>query len=132
LNFDALILWLYGAARAGKLAIAHSIPEICERRGWLLATFFFWKTASERNNITRFIAIVAYKISRAIPASREPIETVVDADPMIIHQSVDVQLTKLINEPLRRLHSTGFDFNDSPFVVITDGLDKYKGKDAHV
>jgi len=94
--------------------------------------FFFWKTASERNNITRFIAIVAYKISRAIPASREPIETVVDADPMIIHQSVDVQLTKLINEPLRRLHSTGFDFKDSPFVVITDGLDKCKGKDAHV
>ena len=47
--------------------------------------FFFWKTASERNNIARFITTIAYQIARAIPASREHIEAVVDADPMIFH-----------------------------------------------
>jgi len=32
IDFDALILWLYGAAGAGKSAIAHSITDICMER----------------------------------------------------------------------------------------------------
>ena len=127
IEFDALILWLYGAAGAGKSAIAHSIAEICEERGWLLATFFFWKSAAERNNITRFIATVAYQLARAIPTSRPYIEAAVEANPMIFHQSVDVQLAKLVIDPLQHLHSIGFDFKDSPFVIIIDGLDECQG-----
>ena len=126
---DALILWLYGAAGAGKSAIAHSFAEICEKHGWLLATFFFWKTAAERSNITRFVATIAYQISCAIPDSRSHIETAVDADPMIFHKSIDTQLGKLIIEPLRRLHSTGFDLKNSPFFIIVDGLDECQGTD---
>jgi len=82
---------------------------------------------AERSNITRFVATIAYQIARAIPASRPHIETAVDADPMIFHQSIDSQLAKLITEPLRRLHSTGFDFKDSAFVIIIDGLDECQG-----
>jgi len=129
IDIDALIMWLYGAAGAGKSAIAHSLAEICEKYGCLLATFFFWKTAAERNNITRVIATFAYQIARAIPASRPHIEAAVNADPMIFHQSIDAQLTKLIIEPLRRLHSTGFDFKDSPFAIVIDGLDECQGND---
>ena len=126
---DALILWLYGAAGAGKSAIAHSLAEICERFGCLLATFFFWKSATERNNISRFVATIACQLARAIPASRLLIETAIEADPMIFHQSVDTQLAKLVIEPLHRLHFTGFDFKDSPFVIIIDGLDECRGID---
>ena len=46
---------------------------------------------------------------------------------MIFDQSVDVQLAKLIIEPLWHLHSTGFDFKGSPFVIIIDGLDECQG-----
>ena len=127
IDFDAFILWLYGAAGAGKSAIAHTLAEICQMDGLLLATFFFWKTAPERSNIDRFMATIAYQIACAIPAIRQLIETVVDADPMIFQQSVDVQLAKLIIEPIRRLHSTGFDFKDSPSVIIIDGLDECRG-----
>ena len=83
IDCGALILWLYGADGAGKSAIAHTLAEICEECGCLLATFFFWKTAAERNNIDRFIATIAYQIARGIPASRRFIETAIDADPMI-------------------------------------------------
>jgi len=127
IELEALILWLYGAAGAGKSAIAHSLAEICEKDGYLLATFFFWKTAAERSDISRFVATIAYQIARAIPASRPFIEMVVDADPMIFQQSVDAQLLKLVIEPLKHLYSTGFDFKDSPFVIITDGLDECQG-----
>jgi len=48
---------------------------------------------------------------------------------MIFHQSIDAQLMKLIIEPLRHLHSTGFDFKDFPFVIIVDGLDECHGSD---
>jgi len=129
MDFDALILWLYGAAGAGKSAIAHTLAEICEKYGYLLATFFFWKTAAERNDVSRFVTTIAYQVARAIPASRRLIENAVDADPMIFKQSVDIQLAKLIIEPMQRLHSTGFDFKDSPFVIIIDGLDECEGKD---
>ena len=129
IDYDALILWLYGAAGAGKSAIAHSIAEICEKYGWLLASFFFWKTAGERNNIDRFVASVAHQVSLSIPASREFIGAAVDNNPFIFQQSVDVQLDKLVIEPLRRLHSTGFDFKASAFVIIIDGLDECQGTD---
>jgi len=46
---------------------------------------------------------------------------------MVFHQSMDVQLAKLVIEPLQRLHSAGFDFKDSPFVIIIDGLDECHG-----
>jgi len=130
LDVDALILWLYGAAAAGKSAIAHTLAEICEKYGYLLATFFFWKTAAERNDVSRFVATIAYQVARAIPACRRLIENAVDADPMIFKQSVDIQLAKLIIEPIRRLHLTGFNFKDSPFVIIIDGLDECEGKDV--
>jgi len=129
IDFDALILWLYGAAGAGKSAIAHTLAKICEEYGCLLATFFFWKTAAERNDISRFVATIAYQVACAIPASRPVIEIAVDANPMIFTQSVDVQLEKLIVEPMQHLHSTGFDFKDSPFVIIIDGLDECQGND---
>jgi len=122
-----LILWLYGAAGAGKSAIAHTLAEICEQYGFLLATFFFWKSAAERSDISRFVATIAYQITRAIPAIRQLVEIAVDADPMIFQQSVDVQLAKLIIEPIRHLHSSGFDFKISPYVIIIDGLDECQG-----
>ena len=125
--FAALILWLYGAAGAGKSAIAHSLAEICARDGWLLATFFFWKSAGERNNIDRFVATIAYQTARAIPALRPLIEDAVESDPEIFHHSVDVQLDKLIIEPIQRLHSTGHIFRNYPSVIIIDGLDECQG-----
>ena len=129
IDFDALILWLYGAAGAGKSAISHSIAEICEKYGWLLASFFFWKTAGERNNINRFVASIAHQVSLSIPASREFVAAAVDENPFIFQQSVDVQLAKLVIEPLQRLRSTGFDFKVSAFVIIVDGLDECQGNE---
>jgi len=126
---EALIMWLYGAAGAGKSAIAHTLAEICDKKGWLLATFFFWKTASERNNASRFVATIAHQIALAIPAAREFIELAINDNRRVFDLSIDTQLAKIILEPLQRLHSTSFNFLACPFVVIIDGLDECQGKD---
>ena len=123
-------MWLYGAAGAGKSAIAHTLAEICETCGWLVASFFFWKTAGERNNANRFVATIAHQIALTIPASRELIATAVDYNPFIFEQSVDVQLSKLIIEPLGHLFSAGMIFDISPLVIIIDGLDECQGGDV--
>ena len=125
-----MILWLYGAAGAGKSAIAHTLAEICENYGWLVASFFFWKTASERNNANRFVATIAHQVALAIPASREFIRAAVDHNPFIFKQSIDVQLSKLIIEPLDQLVSAGIIFDASPLVIIIDGLDECEGNDV--
>jgi len=128
IDFDVLILWVYGETRAGKYMIAHALVEICKRHGWLLETFF-WKIAVERKIVHRSITAMACQISLAIPASRPLIEDAINSDAMLIHQSVDTQLSKLIVEPLRRLKSTGFDFIACPFVIIIDGLDECQDND---
>jgi len=125
----ALIMWLYGAAGAGKSAIAHTLAEICDENRWLLATFFFWKTATERNNANRFVATIAHQVAQAIPAVREFIEAALNDNRHVHDLSMDTQLSKLILEPLQRLHSTGFDFQNSPFAILVDGLDECQGKD---
>jgi len=120
-------MWLYGAAGAGKSAIAHTLAEICETCGWLVASFFFWKTAGERNNANRFVATIAHQVALAIPISRELIAAAVDYNPFIFEQSIDVQLGKFIIEPLEQLFSVGLIFNISPLVIIIDGLDECQG-----
>ena len=127
---DALIMWLYGAAGAGKSAIAHTLAEVCDNCGWLLASFFFWTSSGERNNVNYFIATIAYQVTQAIPASRELIEAVVDYNPYIFEQSIDVQLSKLIIEPIHELHSRGLIFDISPLVILIDGLDECRGNDV--
>ena len=129
LDSEVLILWLYGAAGAGKSAIAHTLAEICENCGWLLASFFFWKTAGKCNNADHFVATIAHQIALAIPASRALIGAVVDYNPFIFQQSVNVQLTKLIVEPLEQLYSAGLLFDLSPLTIIIDGLDECQGSD---
>jgi len=126
---EALILWLHGAAGAGKSAIAHTLAEICDKNGWLLASFFFWKSDLERNNARRFVATIAHQVALAIPAAREFIEVAINNNHTIFDQSIGTQLSKLIIDPLERLHSTGFDFKNRPFAIIIDGLDECLGRD---
>ena len=121
-----MILWLYGAAGAGKSAIAHTLAEICENRGWLVVSFF-WKTAGERNNVKYFVATIAHQVALAIPAVRELVGEAVDHNPFVFQQSVDVQLAKLIVEPVRQVCSDGPICNTPPLVIIVDGLDECQG-----
>ena len=130
IDYEALILWLSGSAGAGKSAIAHTIAQICERYGWLLATFFFGKTAAERSSIERFVATIAYQMARAIPDMRHFIESAINCDPMIFQQSIETQLTKLVVEPLQQLQLSGFNFADCPFLIIVDGLNECSGNNV--
>jgi len=95
-----------------------------------VATFFFWKADAERNNVNCFVATIAHQVALAIPASRDLIEAAVDYNPFIFKQSIDVQLSKLIIQPLEELLAAGIIFDISPLVIIIDGLDECRSTDV--
>jgi pantothenate kinase-related protein Tda10 len=70
---DDLILWLFGAAGAGKSAIAKRIAEIASQKGLLIATFFLSRTPLTRSNKDRLVATLAYQLALSIPNTRSHI-----------------------------------------------------------
>jgi len=119
-------MWLRGAAGAGKTAIAHDIAEWCgaEKQGLLLASFFFWRTDSTRNEIKPFIPTLAYAITQSVPAAWSLIVKAVESDPHIFSRSLEIQLLKLVLEPLTHCLSGIPTSSDLPHVIIVDGLDE--------
>ncbi|KAF8178459.1 hypothetical protein BJ912DRAFT_983863 [Pholiota molesta] len=123
---EALILWLYGPAGAGKSAILQTIAELCFERKVLLASFFFGRSDPSRNHFKPLVATIAYQIAVTFPGLRQHIESVIDHDPAIFHKSIATQIQSLIIEPLKCLVPSGF-FNDLSTcarLIIIDALDE--------
>ncbi|KAF8166840.1 hypothetical protein BJ912DRAFT_1092180, partial [Pholiota molesta] len=123
---EALILWLYGPAGAGKSAILQTLAEYCTKRKLLLASFFFGRSDPTRNTFKPLVATIAYQIAMTIPEIKPYLESVIERDPHIFDKSIATQLQSLIIDPLKALTASGF-FNDAnPWVrlVLIDGLDE--------
>jgi len=114
-------MWLYGAVGAGKSAIARTMAEKLHSRQQLLATFFFSRADSSRNNIKSVIATLAYKITLAVPEARPRIVAVIESDPLVFHSTFAHQLQQLILEPLHQLTQQGVVY---PAIIVIDGLDE--------
>jgi hypothetical protein len=128
---DPFMLWLYGPAGAGKTAIARRVAELCEAQGLLLASFLFFRSDPKRNTMDPLGANIAYCVARIIPSTNELIKIAIEADPLILTYSIEVQLTKLVLEPLRLLAGQGYFFSKKfPRLVVIDGLDECLDKDA--
>jgi hypothetical protein len=122
---DAVILWMYGPAGAGKSAIAHDIARRCDLEKLLLASFFFSRSDPTRSNSKSLIATIAYQIAINIPGTRANIIATVEQDPLILTRSLEAQVTALIVQPLREPLEAGY-FNapTSRHLIIIDGLDE--------
>ncbi|KAF8178748.1 hypothetical protein BJ912DRAFT_907959, partial [Pholiota molesta] len=115
-----LILWMYGPAGSGKTAIAQSMAEECARRGLLAASFFFWRTAAGRNDASRFVATIAYQLSRYIPQMEEHLLTAIERDPTIFHLSLSTQMRVLVIDPLKLAVPS---LSTAMFAIV-DGVDE--------
>jgi hypothetical protein len=128
---EAFILWLHGPAGAGKTAIARRVAELCEAQGLLLASFLFFRSDPKRNTMKPLVANIAYCVARVIPSTNELIINAIEADPLILTYSIEVQLTKLVLEPIRLLADQGYFLSGNfPRLVIIDGLDECLDTDA--
>ncbi|KDR79782.1 hypothetical protein GALMADRAFT_136388 [Galerina marginata CBS 339.88] len=125
---DAIVMWLYGAAGAGKSAIAQSLAEMCYGSNKLLASFFFSRNHPLRGNARALVATLAYQLVVNLPPGtqvREHIAATIEHNPLIFAQSLEEQFLSLIVSPLKQLAESGFFANpDSPRLIIIDGLDE--------
>ncbi|KAF9475786.1 hypothetical protein BDN70DRAFT_935584 [Pholiota conissans] len=124
------ILWLNGAAGAGKSAIMQSIAELLLLRYTFIAvaSFFFSRGDSARNTIAPLVSTLAYQLIQQIPETSEFILSTIAHNPLIFKQSLEFQLQQLIIQPL-----TSLPFHmQKLFIVFIDGLDECLNRDHQV
>ena len=121
IEIAAFVMWLYGAAGAGKSAIARTIAENLNKRQQLLVTFFFSRADSSRNNIKSVVATLAYNITLSVPESYHIITSTIEKDPHIFHRPFAHQLEQLILRPLQQLTQQDVIY---PTVIVIDALDE--------
>ncbi|KAF8988964.1 hypothetical protein BDQ17DRAFT_1414533 [Cyathus striatus] len=114
------IMWLYGAAGAGKSAIAQSIAEECHNMGKLAASFFFSRFEAGRNKKDRLIATIAFQLCVSVPATKEYIIKNIEKNPNIFTANIGTQMQTLVVEPFNLASST----DTTPGLIIIDGLDE--------
>jgi hypothetical protein len=114
------IMWMHGAAGAGKSAIMQSVADLCEKAKIPLASFFFFRTDPARNSLVPFIATLVYQLIQKIPQARDEIFAIIESNPLIFDESLESQLEKLVIQPLLQLQKHLKRY----FVVMIDGLDE--------
>ncbi|KAF9470641.1 hypothetical protein BDN70DRAFT_845788, partial [Pholiota conissans] len=129
-NRKTWILWLNGAAGAGKSAIMQSIAELLLLRYSFIAvaSHFFSRGDTTRNTIESLVATLAYQLIQQIPDTSDIILSTIARNPLIFKQSLEHQLQQLIIQPLMSLPSS----TERPFIVIIDGLDECLNRDHQV
>ncbi len=133
---ESFIMWLHGAAGAGKSAIAQGIAELCHEEDVLLASFFASNRAADARQMDAnyIFPTIAYQISTAIPDMRPMIEEVIARDPLIFTRTLQTQIDALIIKPLKQFVTHVFSAGSapSPRLVIIDGLDEISDRSAQV
>ena len=127
------VLWMNGAAGAGKTAIAQTIAKLLYEQGRLAASFFYSRTAadSDRRNDFKVIPTLVYQLMRNIPESGEHISAALANDEFLFDLTVGTQLERLIVAPIL-LCSNAMSASGSPKIIIIDGLDGERCKLQHI
>ena len=120
------VLWFNGPAGSGKTAIAQSLCKRCAAIRWLAGSFFFSRHASGRSKAEFLFPTISFALSFAIPDVGKIIDAVVANDPSIPTKALEIQLQKLILEPLQQISEE----SEQPIVIIIDGLDECEGEDV--
>ena len=119
------VIWFNGPAGAGKTAIAQSLCKLCMAAQWLAGSFFFSRHAPRRSKAEFLFPTISFALSYAIPEVGKIIDAVVAHDPSIPTKELEIQLQKLILEPLQQVSEE----SKQPIVFIIDGLDECDGED---
>lgn len=122
---DSQILWLRGAVGVGKTAVVRTICETLNEQGRLAGDFFFCRVGGISKANTLF-ATIACQLAIAAPEIRQKIHEAFEVDPTVIYKAIEVQLRKLIVEPLLCLFQNHPE--TLPFVIAIDGLDECQSR----
>ncbi|KAF8989773.1 hypothetical protein BDQ17DRAFT_1434203 [Cyathus striatus] len=115
------IMWLHGAAGAGKSAIAQTTAEESHREGKLAASFFFSRFSSGRNNKDGLVATIAFQLCISVPVVKEHIIRSIEKNPTVFKSTILTQMQTLVMGPLSNMKPEDA---TAPRLIIIDGLDE--------
>ncbi|KAL5512549.1 hypothetical protein ACEPAG_3202 [Sanghuangporus baumii] len=114
---DQNVVWLTGAAGAGKSTIAVTISDACDRRGCPAAYLFCERGKDEYLSTIRALA---YKIAALHPSIRPHVADAVSKNSNISGSPLRTQFEKLLLEPIQAAAKKAKVF----VVIILDALDE--------
>ncbi|KJA29546.1 hypothetical protein HYPSUDRAFT_1061087 [Hypholoma sublateritium FD-334 SS-4] len=117
------VLWINGAAGAGKSAIGRSIVELCLSQSIPIARFFFFRTDSTRNNLKPVVATLVHQLMESIPELRSIVIPRIQVDSLIFTKSLETQFEMLIFAPLLQLQRESLS-QLKTVVLLFDGVDE--------
>ena len=131
LESPELVMWVHGAAGAGKSAIAQTIAQILFDQGRLSGSFFFARgSTTGRGDERRLVPTLAYQIAKSLPETRFHIATTVLSDPAIFDLALRRQVQDLLIYPLwLASNEVSSSSNACPRLFIIDGLDECHNAD---
>ena len=128
---DTLILWISAPAGSGKSAILQTIAELFDGSKGLAASFFFSRTAAQRQTEAHLIATIAANLAVSIPETRPFIDQAVRDDLSVFDKTLPVQMKHLVIQPLicASLQAGRSSPQSSrwPSLLVIDGLDECRG-----
>ncbi|PPQ84884.1 hypothetical protein CVT25_004627, partial [Psilocybe cyanescens] len=122
------VLWLSGAEGIGKTSIASSFADFMHTEdNCVVASYFILKPDDNENEVaysdSKFlIPTIAYRLANIVPGLMRYILSSIESYPTIFDQPIEMQLRKLIVEPIL---SSNLEFQST---VVLDGLDQCDNK----
>ncbi|KAJ2922499.1 hypothetical protein H1R20_g14612, partial [Candolleomyces eurysporus] len=113
------IAWLSGPAGSGKSCIQRKVVDLCKGKGVYAASFFFSPRTPKTCCETWFVTTLAHQLTQTIPGLKPFMAAAVGNDETIFKKSLEVQIDKLIFDPLVRMKAQSM-----PNVIVVDGLDE--------
>lgn len=118
--------WFWGAAGAGKSAVAQTVAEYAAEGGQLGAAFFFSRLQG-RDRYTKVWVTIAYQLAVRIPSYRAIVTKQLANESDILNKAPSIQFKRLIADPLALLPPA-----PGKFLVILDGLDECQPEEAQL
>jgi len=95
------VFWLNGLAGTGKSTIAQTFAETSFLDGKLGASFFCSRGSEDRSNLKAIFPTLAHQLAYRYPAFRQEMLKVLEDNPNITQNNLDIQMQELIICPLK-------------------------------
>ena len=112
------IFWLNGLAGTGKSTIAQTFADTSFADGKLGASFFCSRDIEDHSNLQMIFPSLAFELACRYPHFRQELLEVLKKQSNVGHESLSLQMEKLLISPLKATHTTT--------LIIIDALDECK------
>jgi hypothetical protein len=123
---DKTVFWLTGVAGTGKTTVAKSVADMASKEKYLVVTFFFSHTSTDRRDYSKVIPTLAYQLARDARLRRH-IVAAIDSDKDMATSSTAVQAKKLLFDGLRAPSSP----LERGVLIVLDALDECQKDSNH-